>query len=60
VDSEMIKEEELGDFRDKLKEMWPNSLFLSTIVSTYESMKYQNPGDHHLIYSLLQQIKLGD
>jgi hypothetical protein len=57
----MIKEEELGDFRDKLKEMWPNSLFLSTTVSTYEPMKCQNPGDRHLIYLLLQLItKLGD
>jgi hypothetical protein len=61
VDSEVIKEEELDDYTDRLKEMWPNSQFLSTQVSTLEPMKCQNPGDCQLISSLLQLItKLGD
>lgn len=57
----MINEEELGDYTDRLKEMWPNTQFLSKMLSTYEPMKCQNPDDCHLIYSLLQLItKLGD
>jgi len=61
VDSDIIKEEELDEYTDRLKEMWPNSQFLSTIVSTYQPVTCQNPDDCQLIYSLLQLItKLGD
>jgi len=57
----MVKEEKLGAFTYRLTEIWPNSLFLSTMLSTYEPGKCQNPDDCHLIYPLFQQkTKLGD